>query len=91
MFDRRRQRRWDDRGLVTVSTHLTRREYEIVKAVLAMTGQTIYGALQDALRESVRRAEVQLKSEMRDSADVLKSGTPRNSATYYDHSPEESL
>lgn len=64
MFERRRQRRWDDRGLVTVSTHITRREYEIMKAVLSMTGQTMYSALQEALREAVERAEVTLKSEM---------------------------
>lgn len=72
VFHRDRQKRWDERGLVTVSTHLTRREYEIMKAVLAMTGQTMYGALQDALRESVRRAEVALQSEMQEQKPAEK-------------------
>lgn len=73
MFERKRQRRWDDKSLVTVSTHLTRKEYDRMQAILKLTGQTMYGALQAALREAISRSEATLGAQLQDSAEKYRN------------------
>ncbi|WP_294855810.1 hypothetical protein [uncultured Oscillibacter sp.] len=46
----KRQLKWDKKHLRTVSTKVTRREYEALKAVCAARCTTVYAVMQELLR-----------------------------------------
>ena len=54
-FERTRQSHWDKRYLVTVSTHLTRQQYDIVKAVCQARGTKPYRLMRDCLLEYAKQ------------------------------------
>lgn len=62
-FMRDRQGRWDKRYLVTVSTHLTRREYDVLMGVCAALGTKPYAIVRDYLREYCRQAQNRLERD----------------------------
>lgn len=59
-YERQRQSRWDRRHLVTVSTHLTARQHEILTAACRAEGTTPYRIVRDFLQEYVDAAERRL-------------------------------
>lgn len=69
-FLRSRQGRWDKRYLVTVSTHLTRREYEILQGCCAALGTKPYAIIRDYLREYIRQAQNRMEYDVDTSEDL---------------------
>ena len=56
-FERKRQSRWDRRHLVTVSTHLTDREHDLLRAACRADNTTPYAIVRDFLYAYIDAAE----------------------------------
>lgn len=51
---RRAQAKWDKRHLVTVSTHLTRRQWEALRRICARNHVTVYAIVREFLLQYIR-------------------------------------
>lgn len=56
-FPRKRQSLWDKRHLITVSTHLTARQYELLRAACRANNTTPYAIVRDFLFGYIDAAE----------------------------------
>ena len=74
-FYRKPQAKWDKRHLITVSTHLTRKQYDRLKRCAARDSVKVYRLIHDFLILYIRdreRAEIaELQSQIRDNGSEL--------------------